>query len=101
MIDSSDFGVETWQTVAFGISMLSLGFWFGTRVAGELAYNEQMADLPEFAAVVEQPDWVATVQSINQAVLAVFAIAMLGVVAADYYSRDEEERPTLESFGLR
>ncbi len=101
MIDSSDFTVETWQTVAFGISMLSLGFWFGTRVAGELAYNEQMSEVADFAIGIQQPDWVGTVQSINRIVLVVFAIAMLGVVVADYYSRDEEERPTLESFGLR
>ena len=101
MIDSDDIGVETWQTVAFGVAMLSLGFWFGARVSGQLAYNEQMSNLPEFAAVVEQPDWVATVQSINQAVLVLFAISMLGVVAADYYSRDEEERPSLGSIGLR
>ncbi len=99
MIDSSDFGVETWQTVAFGVAMLSLGFWFGTRVAGELAYNEQMSEVADFAIGIQQPDWVSTVQSINRVVLVVFAIAMLGVVAADYYSRDEEERPTLGSFG--
>jgi len=96
MIDKLDFNLETYQTIAFGIAMLCLGVWFGNRVTGQLAYQEQMVEVNGIGIVTEQPDWVATVQSINQAVLAIFVICMVVVLAADYYSRDEEERPTLE-----
>lgn len=96
MIDKLDFDLETCQTVAFGIAMLSLGVWFGNRVTGQLAYQDQMVDVNGVGIVTEQPDWVATIQSINQAVLAIFIICMAAVLVADYYSRDEEERPTLE-----
>ncbi len=103
MIDEVDIGLETVQTVAFGLAMLSLGFWFGSRVTGQLAYNEHIIkpQVEGVAIAVEQPDWLSTVKTINGAIIAVFAISMIAVMVADYYSRDEDERPTLESLGLR
>lgn len=93
--------LETGQTVSFGLAMMSLGVWFGSRITGQLAYQEQMVSVDGVGLVTEQPDWVATVQSINQAVLAIFIVSMLAVLLADYYSREDSERPTLESIGLR
>ncbi len=103
MIDEFDIDLETVQTVAFGLAMLSLGVWFGNRTAGQLAYNEHVVkpQVEGVAIAVEQPAWVSTVQTINEAVIAIFVLSMIGVLFADYYSRDEDERPTLESIGLR
>ena len=101
MIDDVEIDLETYQTIAFGLSMLSLGFWFGSRVTGQLAYQEQMSEASSVLPVLTQPEWVSTVQTVNNAVLAIFVVCMIGVLAADYWSRDEEERPTLESIGLR
>jgi len=98
MIDEIDFDLETAQTVAFGLAMLSLGVWFGNRTTGQLAYREHVVkpQVEGVAIAVEQPDWVSTVQSINNAVIAIFVLSMIGVLVADYYSRDIDERPTLD-----
>lgn len=78
--------LHTAQTVLYGLGMIALGFWFGASFTGRLAYTPDVTRAPdgEIVAVAEPPAWVGTIETANTAVLAIFGVCTIGVLACDY-----------------
>lgn len=78
----------TWQTVAFGGAVFALGVWFGNNITGRLVTAERSAvDI----LTNGQPEWVATVETLNWAALGAFVVGILLVVALDAIGGEAED----------
>lgn len=72
----------TLQTVAFGVAMAAIGFWFGSSFTGRLAYQ------PDPLQMGGPPEWVGMTQTAGNVALAIAALGMIGVLGVDYYGQD-------------
>jgi len=67
-----------------GLAAVSMGFYFGSRFAGEQAK-------PTLLLTQEAPQWMQTVKTANALALGVFALSVAGYLVLDYKYRENDE----------
>ena len=78
--------IDAIQIALLCMSMLSLGFRFGSTYVGTLAYNSMLSTNPLLFNGVfgTEPAWVGVVRSIRFGGLVIFAIGIFGVLLLEY-----------------
>ena len=78
---------EGWQVFLYGLAAFAIGVWVGTNLVARPAF----AHLPTtFNGAVEVPQYLELAGLVNMAAFAVSLVAILGVVAIDYWVIGDE-----------
>lgn len=67
--------IQRLKTTLTTITILSMGFYFGSQYTGRKAQSTYMGQMPE---------WLQHVKTVNTVVLAIFAVSILAVILIDY-----------------